>query len=311
MRSFLNPFQRKRTTESEEAPSTTRAKRPTKASAKAATESDEPIAKKAKANGAIAPPAQDPAMYSDQRFQTFFQTYADPDDPKVMGTDGIQRLFEEADLSLETAPPFLLAWICKASDFAAFRLEEWQKLKEFQIDTPQKLKAAMSDLENALYSDTPISDEGDATSGRGASKTKKAPSTSTSVAAYNKEPLRKAVSNPQKAFREFYVFCFNLMKKAEARVMEMELASAAWSVVLQPKYPIIERLLAFIAEHPSYKAVNKDLWSMTLEFCIALEEKSIAEWDDEEGSWPSLIDEFVAWEKKRIQVDSQGDVTMS
>ncbi|KAG8912797.1 hypothetical protein FRC01_004892, partial [Tulasnella sp. 417] len=299
MRSFLNPFQRKRATETEEAPSTTKSKRPTKASAKAATESDEPIAKKAKANGAIAPPVQDPAMYSDQRFQTFFQTYADPDDPKVMGTDGIQRLFEEADLSLETLPPFLLAWICKASDFAAFRLDEWQKLKELQIDTPQKLKAAITDLENALYSDIPISDEG-------SSKPKKGSSASAGGASYNKEPLRRAVSNPQKGFKDFYVFCFGLMKKQESRVMEMELATAAWSVVLQPKYPIIEQLLAFIAEHPKFKSVNKDLWGMTHEFCVALEEKSLANWDDEE-SWPSLLDDFVAWEKKRTGVDSQGD----
>lgn len=72
------------------------------------------------------------AMYSEHRFQTFFQTYADPDDPKVMGTDGIQQLFEEADLSLESTPPFLLAWICKSADFGAFRIEEWQKLRELQ-----------------------------------------------------------------------------------------------------------------------------------------------------------------------------------
>lgn len=72
----------------------------------------------------------------------------------------------------------------------------------------------MTDLENALYSNTPISDEGDGSSGRGSSKPKKAPSTSTSGATYNKEPLRKAVANPQKGFKDFYIFCFNLMKKA-------------------------------------------------------------------------------------------------
>ncbi|KAG8953924.1 hypothetical protein FRC04_000907 [Tulasnella sp. 424] len=307
------PPKRKRATETDEAPSTTRAKRSTKASTKVVNESEEPIAKKAKANGSIAPPAQDTAMYSDQRFQTFFQTYADPDDPKVMGTEGIQRLFEEADLSLETLPPFLLAWVCKSSDFAAFRLEEWQKLKELQIDTPQKLKAAITDLENALYSNIPISDDGGSSSGLKGAKPKttaRTSASSSSPATYNKEPLRRTTSDPGKAFREFYIFCFNLMKKAEARVMEMELATAAWSVVLQPKYSIIERLLEFIAEHPSYKAVNKDLWSMTLEFCLTLEERSIAEWNDEE-SWPSLLDEFVDWEKKRIQVDSQGDVKMS
>ncbi|KAG8989591.1 hypothetical protein FRB90_002169 [Tulasnella sp. 427] len=293
MRSFLNPFQRKRATEPDEAASTSRAKRPTKSSVKATNESG-----RSKANDNIAAPAQDTSMYSDQRFQTFFQTYADPDDPKVMGTDGIQKLFEEADLSLETAPPFLLAWVCKASDFGAFREDEWGKLKEYQIDTPQKLKAALTDLENALYSNAPISDEGDTS--KGASKSKKAPGPSGSgaPAAYNKDPLRRALSSPSKAFRDFYVFCFNLMKKAEARVMEMELATATWSVVLQPKYPIIEQLLAFIADHPSYKAVNKDLWTMTLEFCLSLEDRSLAEWNEDE-SWPSMLDEFVAWERKR------------
>lgn len=87
-------------------------------------------------------------------------------------------------------------------------------LHSHRIDTPQKLKTAMTDLENALYSNIPISDEGDGSSARGSSKPKKAPSTTASGATYNKEPLRKAVGNPQKGFKDFYIFCFNLMKKA-------------------------------------------------------------------------------------------------
>lgn len=104
-----------------------------------------------------------------------------------------------------------------------------------------------------------------------------------------------------------------------------------------------------IQENPSYKAVNKDLWTMvgvdirnkltgglrcfnaqTLEFCSTLEERTLADWNDDEvgshsslslhdlmssypQSWPSLLDEFVGWEKKRraaAGLDSQGDVDM-
>lgn len=74
-------------------------------------------------------------LYSDEKLLLFFQKYADEEDGRktdVMGIEGIQRLFEDAGLSIEGASPFLLAWICQASEFGVFQQGEFLKLRAYQ-----------------------------------------------------------------------------------------------------------------------------------------------------------------------------------
>ncbi len=49
-----------------------------------------------------------------------------------MTAEGVQKLFEDAGLGLEGASPFLLAWVCKAAEFAGFEKDEWERLRDFQ-----------------------------------------------------------------------------------------------------------------------------------------------------------------------------------
>jgi len=177
------------------------------------------------------------------------------------------------------------------------------RLKKLQVDTLQGIKKAMENLRHSLYSpdaqDPPID----------------APPTPPSKKKGPADTMGEVeLAENRQSFRSFYAFCFGLMKKSESRVLEMEIATATWSVVLQSKFPIIQHLLEFIHDHPSYKAVNKDLWTMTLEFGYAVEEKDLQDWNDDE-SWPSMLDEFVAWEKKRrseaSQIRGEGDIEMA
>lgn len=72
-----------------------------------------------------------PAPYSDGRMIQTFKEYAD-DGKDVMSSDGMQRLFEDAGISLEGVIPFLLAFTCQAEEFGALRLEEWKHLMELK-----------------------------------------------------------------------------------------------------------------------------------------------------------------------------------
>ncbi|KAJ7090338.1 hypothetical protein B0H15DRAFT_260359 [Mycena belliarum] len=45
----------------------------------------------------------------------------------------------------------------------------------------------------------------------------------------------------------------------------------------------------------TYKATNKDLWSMMLEFCRTV--KPTLQDYEADGAWPTLLDDFVAWRK--------------
>ena len=64
-------------------------------------------------------------------FEAFFQEYSDDGEGKVMTMEGIQRLFEDAGISLEGVSPFLLAWVCKAPEFGEFQLDQWEILRPY------------------------------------------------------------------------------------------------------------------------------------------------------------------------------------
>ncbi|KAJ6598023.1 hypothetical protein B0H10DRAFT_735461 [Mycena sp. CBHHK59/15] len=67
--------------------------------------------------------------------------------------------------------------------------------------------------------------------------------------------------------------------------------------LLVPKYPLMAEVLEFIAEKGSYKATNKDLWSMMLEFCSTVN-PTLQDYEAD-GAWPTLLDDFVAWKKDK------------
>lgn len=47
------------------------------------------------------------------------------------------------------------------------------------------------------------------------------------------------------------------------------------------------------------RSVNKDMWNMVLEFAFkSMSDDSLSFWS-EDGAWPSVIDDFVAWCRAR------------
>jgi DCN1-like protein 1/2 len=60
------------------------------------------------------------------------------------------------------------------------------------------------------------------------------------------------------------------------------------------------------------RSVNKDMWNMTLEFALkSLSDESLSFWN-EDGAWPSVIDDFVAWcRQKGIAKAESMDVDQS
>ncbi|KAH9890622.1 Cullin binding-domain-containing protein [Cubamyces lactineus] len=112
---------------------------------------------------------------------------------------------------------------------------------------------------------------------------------------YSRQKYYQYAANKEKAFLELYAFCFSLAKPPTGRNIDMDTASAFWSVLVAPKYPIMNDILKFIAEKGTYKGVNKDLWNMTLEFCRTVQ-PDLSNYDPD-GAWPTMLDNFVTWKK--------------
>ena len=80
-----------------------------------------PAAKPAKA----AKPSE-PAPYTPAASTSLFSSYADPDDPSVIGPEGFERLCSDAQVSLEGALPLILAWQMGAGEMAKISKQEWE-----------------------------------------------------------------------------------------------------------------------------------------------------------------------------------------
>ncbi|KAI0373272.1 DUF298-domain-containing protein [Pilatotrama ljubarskyi] len=239
--------------------------------------------------------------YSEARARQLFKTYEDPDTPGEIGPEGFEKLCTDLDISLEGALPLVLAWQLNGSEMAKFKLDEWMKgTGELRVSNLQALSLAIRDLEDLLLLDKPPIQP---SSGAGALVKKKGIQQSDTTEPYNRRRYYQYAADKEKAFSDLYAFCFNLAKPATGRNIDMDTASAFWSVLVVPKYPIMNDILKFIAEKGTYKGVNKDLWNMTLEFCRAMQ-ADLSNYEAD-GAWPTMLDDFVEWKKSSGTTEEQ------
>jgi len=216
--------------------------------------------------------------YTPQRALDLFATYVDEDDPSVIGPEGFERLCSDADLSMEGPLPLIFAWQMGAKEMAKVTKEEWvQGMATLKIASLSPLSLAMIELEDLLF--------------------KNKTSSKLSGKEYDRSSYTNYTSNPKAAFQKLYMFSFNLVKPEQSKNIDMETSVAFWTVLLVPKYPIVGEIVEFInatnETKSTYKATNKDLWSMMLEFCETV--KPNLEDYEADGAWPTLLDDFVAW----------------
>jgi len=222
-----------------------------------------------------------------------FDDYADKENPGIIGGEGLEKLCEEADIPMDGNLPLLLAWQLNTKELGSITREEWKTgMNSLSITSLQSLSNMLSDLQDLLIARKPP--------GKRPSNTKpvKGPGASL-VGDYDKSRCcDKYAKDVQASFLEFYQFCFTCAKTQSSRNIDMETATALWSVVLLPMYPIMHDILEFIAAKNTYKGVNKDLWTMMEEFCRTV--KPSLEGYDSDGAWPTLLDDFVSWKKELI-----------
>ncbi|KAH9948111.1 DUF298-domain-containing protein [Amylocystis lapponica] len=190
-------------------------------------------------------------------------------------------------ISLEGALPLLLAWQLNTSEMAKISKDEWEKgLHELHL---ANLPLALRELEDLVILDKPPVKTG-------ATPTKKKASTLTSEP-YNRTRYIKYSGDVEKAFSELYAYCFMLAKPPQARNIDIETATAFWSVLVVPRHSIMSDVLEFINEKGTYKGVTKDLWNMMLEFCRSVK-PDLSDYEAD-GAWPTLLDDFVLWKNSK------------
>lgn len=95
-----------------------------------------------------------------------------------------------------------------------------------------------------------------------------------------------------KKFRDFWKWLFDFYNDDKGRkVLSMETAVEAWTLVLKDRFGLLDEWNAFIQDESKLEHCSKDMWCQLYEFVI--EVKSDLSNFDEDGAWPYVIDSFV------------------
>ncbi|KAH8833930.1 DUF298-domain-containing protein [Flagelloscypha sp. PMI_526] len=223
-----------------------------------------------------------PEPYSASTALALFQQYADPDDPSVIGPEGMERMCTDAGIPMDGALPIILAWQVNAKELGKFEKQGWiDGMAKHKISNFTALQTLLTDLEDLLLHQKPAV---------------RAPSGKNSEV-YDRTVYRSYADNVEDAFKKFYSFGFALAKPEQSKNIDMETASALWTVMLVPRYRLMGDIVNYINDKGTYRAANKDLWAMMLEFVSTVDPDLKDYTTSEEDSWPTLIDEFVEWKK--------------
>ncbi|GAA5866028.1 hypothetical protein JCM8547_002919 [Rhodosporidiobolus lusitaniae] len=218
----------------------------------------------------------------EEAFPAWFAQFAEEEDAETMGGEGIEKLFEEMDVSMEGVLPFVLAWKVKAAPgtFGSFSKKDFEAaFKPQKIDSSDKLKAELVSLEKLLYAPVePVAADPQ----------------------YDNDDESDAVYQPDSdpLFRQFYAFLFPFLKNEGAKTVPPEIALAMLSVALAPKFELGKAFTEFAtAQGDNFKAMSLDSWTQLYGFCRTVK-PDLTGWS-EDDAWPSIIDAFVGWKKEQ------------
>ncbi|KAF4982519.1 hypothetical protein FZEAL_1870 [Fusarium zealandicum] len=114
--------------------------------------------------------------------------------------------------------------------------------------------------------------------------------------------LISSLSSDSTLFKRVYRHAFVAGRETDQKALNLENALVYWDILFASpgmewktaNHDWLQMWKDFL-DAKWTRSVNKDMWNMTLEFALkSLADESLSFWN-EDGAWPSVIDDFVEW----------------
>lgn len=118
--------------------------------------------------------------------------------------------------------------------------------------------------------------------------------------------LISTLSKDTQLFRKVYKHTFIAGREKDQKAMSLDNATIYWGILFaspgllwkSKSHDWLELWKAFLKERWT-RSINKDMWNMILEFALkTMEDETLNFWN-EDGAWPSVIDDFVDWLRQK------------
>eukprot|EP00177_Eucheuma_denticulatum_P000261 GFKZ01000444.1.p1 GENE.GFKZ01000444.1~~GFKZ01000444.1.p1 ORF type:complete len:256 (-),score=37.17 GFKZ01000444.1:738-1505(-) len=108
--------------------------------------------------------------------------------------------------------------------------------------------------------------------------------------------LKESLDN-ESNFRSFYMFAFDYNKPPEQRSLPIETARQLFPLILEGRFTHLDLWNEFLQNRKH--AISRDTYSLLLDFAQNIDD-DFTNFDEENGAWPVLLDEFVEFAKPRL-----------
>lgn len=87
-------------------------------------------------------------------------------------------------------------------------------------------------------------------------------------------------------------FTFGFAKDPTQKSLALDIATGLWELLLPEYFPLLQHWLKFVKAN-CRNSISKDVWMQVLDFATQI--KPDLSNFDENGAWPVLLDDFVAY----------------
>ncbi|KAI1803171.1 DUF298-domain-containing protein [Daldinia bambusicola] len=120
--------------------------------------------------------------------------------------------------------------------------------------------------------------------------------------------LADSLSKDRDLFRRVYRYAFVVGREGDQRALSLDNAILYWELLFKKPGMVwigettgtdwLAEWIAFLRENWT-RSVSRDMWNQTFEFALkSMADEALSFWS-EDGAWPGVIDDFVAWYKRK------------